>query len=226
MQEIETAKKSAGKKAAELIENGMKVGLGTGSTAQWFIESLIERHRQGLKVQVVASSQKSQEEAKRGGLPLIDIRFLSSLDITVDGADEIDPEKRMIKGGGGALLREKIIASMSKELVIIVDETKLSSQLGKKKLPIEIIPFGYRATLSHLHHLGFSGKLRFSSQETPYITDNGNYLYDLHLNSSQLQLPQDHERILSVPGVVETGFFLNLAGRVIIGFLDGTVRVT
>ena len=130
----ETIKKAVGYKAAELIEEGMLVGLGTGTTVYYFIEKLIERVSNGLKIQAVSSSLHSAELGQKGGIPMVDINKLSYLDITVDGADEIDPKKRMIKGGGGALLREKILASMSREMVVVVDESKLSHHLGQKKL--------------------------------------------------------------------------------------------
>ncbi len=219
---IEAAKRLAGEKAASFIENGMIVGLGTGSTAAYFIEHLIERCKKGLKITAVASSTPSQELAKKGGIPLVDINSITLIDVTVDGADEIDPEKRMIKGAGGALLREKIVASMSKEMIVISDETKLSPHLGSRKLPVEIIPFAHPATISKLKKRGYQGELRLKGR-SPYLTENGNYIFDIELH--QCRPEEDHEAILQVPGVVETGFFLDYAGRVVIGFLDGTVQV-
>lgn len=216
---LETAKRLAGEKAASFIEDGMIVGLGTGSTAMHFIQHLIERK---LKITAVASSLRSQELAKKGGIPLIDINTITRIDITVDGADEIDPTKRMIKGGGGALLREKIVASMSQEMVVIVDQTKLVSHLGTHKLPVEIVPFAYPATIHKLEARGYKGVVRLDGR-APYITENGNYIYDVQLHKCHPE--EDQEAILQVPGVVETGFFLNYAGRVVVGFLDGTTQV-
>lgn len=213
---IEACKKAAAEKAATLVEDGMIVGLGTGSTAAYFIEAL---GKSGKKVQTVASSKNSHDLAKAAGLKLIDLNSLKSIDLYVDGADEIDPSKQMIKGGGGALLREKILAHMSSEMTVIVDETKLVSKLGSRPLPIEILPFGLSATLHHLHQLGYRGALRSN-----LLTENGNYIFDVKLSTSSL-IEQDHLRISAIPGVIETGFFQNQAGRVIIGFKDGSVVV-
>ena len=213
---IEACKKRAAEQAALLVEDGMTVGLGTGSTAAYFIDALRKRHAEGLKIQVVASSKLSEELARN--LPLLDISTLKSIDLYVDGADEIDPKKQMIKGAGGALLREKILAHMCREMTVIVDETKLVSKLGTRPLPVEIIPFGLQATLHHLHLLGYRGKLRDK------LTDNNNYIFDVQLSPSDT-LRADHDRICSIPGVIETGFFENQAGRVIIGFKDGTTVV-
>jgi ribose 5-phosphate isomerase A len=218
---METAKKAAGEKAAALIQNGMVVGLGTGTTAAYFIQSLIHKCHQGLEIQAVASSDQSFKLAKAGNIPLIDINTIEAIDLTVDGADEIDPQKQMIKGGGGALLREKIVACMSREMVVIVDETKVVDRLGKCKLPVEIIPFGHPATIRKLNHLGYRGALRQTAEKKLFVTDNGNYIYDIHLNPQKCRPIEDHEMIIQIPGVVETGFFFNIAGRVIVGFLDG-----
>ena len=224
MNTVEHAKKAAGQKATELIKDGMVIGLGTGTTAYWFIESLIPLCKKKLKIHAVATSSASLEQARQGGIPIVDIDTITTIDLTVDGADEIDPQKRMIKGGGGALLREKIIASMSKEMIVIVDETKLVPKLGKCKLPVEITPFGHPSTIHRLKNLGFSGKIR-EKEGTLYMTENGNYIYDIYLNPEKTHPSEDHQRIIQVPGVVETGFFLNLAGRVIVGFLDGHTRM-
>lgn len=224
MDRCEQAKKSVGQKAADLIENGMIVGLGTGTTAYWFIESLSARCKKNLKIQAVASSSSSLEQALKGGIPILDINTLTSIDITVDGADEIDAQKRMIKGRGGALLKEKIIASMSREVIIIVDETKLVSKLGKCPLPVEILPFGYLSTIHKLETLGFSGQLR-QKDNTLLMTENGNYIYDISLSPETTSPFEHNQRIIQVPGVIETGFFLELTKKVMVGFLDGRVQM-
>lgn len=213
-------KKAIGKQAAHLVQEGMLVGLGTGSTAFWFIEHLIARCRAGLRIRAIASSEKSMSQAKQGGIPLLDSSLVQSLDLTVDGADEIDEQKRMIKGGGGALVREKILAHMSRETLIIVDESKLVRELGKHPLPVEIIPFAYLATLHKIETLGYTATLRTSSG-SPYITDNGNYIADLSFSTTRSHPEKDHELLSQIPGVVDTGFFFGLATRVLVGFFDG-----
>jgi ribose 5-phosphate isomerase A len=222
---IEQVKQAVGQKAAELIEQGMVVGLGTGTTASHFIQALGAKCKRGLHIKAVASSSASEKLARQVGIPLTDIDQLTSIDITVDSADEIDPKKQMIKGGGGALVREKIVASMSREMVVIVDETKLVSHLGKHRLPVEIVTFGHLATLHHLKKLGYTGSLRKNGAGSLYITDNHNYLYDIDFDPSKVDPPVDHQRITGVPGVVDTGFFIDLAGRVIVGFLDGQIVI-
>ena len=225
----ETLKKIAGYKAAELIETGMTVGLGTGSTAKYFIERLIQRSEQesNFSIKAVASSTASLELAQKGNLPILDINTITYIDITVDGADEIDDQKRMIKGGGGALLREKIVASMSREMIVIIDESKKTSLLGKRKLPIEIVPFASFATLHKVKKL--YPRAEFRTQEGSsdyYITDNGNYIIDIHF-PHLLETPEkDHVRLKEIPGVVETGFFFHLAGRVITAYNDGQLIIT
>jgi ribose 5-phosphate isomerase A len=221
----ELLKKQAGTLASSFVQNGMTIGLGTGSTAGYFIEKLSERIKlENLTIKAVASSSRSLELAKQGGIPTIDINTLSSIDLTVDGADEIDTKKRMIKGGGGALLREKIVASMSKEMIVIVDETKLVPLLGCRKLPVEVVCFAHEVTLRLIQKLGFSASFRKKEKEY-YLTDNGNYIIDVQF-SSPLQNPEkENSLIKEIPGVVETGFFFHLAGRVIIAFSDGQVVI-
>ncbi|HEX2579090.1 MAG TPA: ribose-5-phosphate isomerase RpiA [Rhabdochlamydiaceae bacterium] len=220
---LESCKKAAAEKAITFIQDGMVVGIGTGSTTFYFIENLIKQCKAGLNIKAVASSEKTTEIARKGDIPLLDIHTVKSLDIYVDGADEIDPEKRMIKGGGGALVREKIAANMSKERIFIIDESKLVSKLGKRPLPVEIIPFGQAATIHHLECLGYKGALRMKNN-APYVTDNHNLLYDIHL-SDTIKPEMAHQQITAVPGVVDTGLFFNLSGKIIIGFLDGKVVV-
>lgn len=218
------AKKAAGYKAAELIQEGMNVGIGTGSTSFFFIEKLIERHqKEKIPIHVFATSIHSEELAKKGNLPFCS-ENVTYLDIAVDGADEIDLRKRMVKGGGGALLREKIVATMSREMVVIVDEHKVVNSLGKFPLPLEIIPFGYRATLKHITDLGFKGNIRLNEQGNFYLTDNQNYIFDLHL-SEFLHFEENYPKLKEIPGLLETGFFPNQAHKVITGYSDGHVKI-
>ena len=223
---IEELKKATGYKAAELIRKGMTVGLGTGTTAYYFIEKLIQRNsEEDLNVKTVSSSQKSLKQAKEGGLITCDIDEVTHIDITVDGADEIDPDKRMIKGGGGALLREKIVASMSHEMVVIIDESKQSSQLGSRKLPVEVVPFGAKNTLYRIQKrtplAGF--RMKEEDPKSIYMTDNGNYIVDIHFKPPIEDPEKEHSLLKQIPGVVETGFFFHLAGRVIVAFSDGQI---
>lgn len=216
----DNGKKAAGVAAAELVQDGMLVGLGTGSTAAFFIRHLIERCRQGLKIEAVATSTASYELAKKGGIPLIDINQITSIDFAADGADEIDSQKRMIKGGGGALLREKVVASMSKEWVVIVDSKKWVTRLGKAPLPVEILPFAYRATEAKIEKLGLEGEFR-RAQERFFVTENGNYIFDIHFKDFIKHPEELNQQLIQIPGVLETGFFFNLAHQVIIGYPDG-----
>lgn len=222
---IENAKAAAGHKAAEFIESGMIVGLGTGSTAAHFIDALIARCRTGLNIRAVSSSHASADRAEKGGIPILDINSVPRIDITVDGADEIDPKKRMIKGGGGAHVREKILASSSNEMIVIVDETKLVSALGRAKLPVEVLFFGSPATRAKLEKKGFQGQWRLNSDGTLFITENGNLLYDIQFDELLTHPENQEELIRHIPGVVDTGFFFNLAGRVIVGHFDGTTKL-
>lgn len=220
---LNLCKKAAAEKALSFIQNGMTVGLGTGSTTAFFIEKLIEKCRSGLKIQAIATSEKSLDQARSGGIPLADINSLQSLDIYVDGADEVDSQKRLIKGGGGALLREKIAAHMSREVIIIIDESKLVQKLGQRPLPVEMVPFGHTAIIHQLNLLGYQGALRQSPHKSPYVTENQNLIYDVQLTHDNIE--RAHAQITQIPGVVETGFFPALTGQVIIGFYDGRVVV-
>ncbi|MBS0623257.1 MAG: ribose-5-phosphate isomerase RpiA [Verrucomicrobia bacterium] len=215
-------KRAVGRKAAALVRDGMLVGLGTGSTATFFIEHLIERVREGLRITAVSSSLRSADQARQGGIKVLDMNEVTSIDLTVDGADEIDPQDHMIKGGGGALLREKIVASSSHQVIIIVDESKLVPVLGTFGLPIEILPFGYQATIHKLAKLGYEGSLRMANQQ-PFITDNGHYIFDIHSPKTFSNPSQDHNRMIALAGVIETGFFFDLPIQVLVGYYDGSV---
>lgn len=213
-------KQAAGYKAAELVQNGMKIGLGTGSTAYFFIKRLIERCKDGLNIKAVATSKNSTDQARLGGIPLIDPLHLDYLDLDVDGADEIDRNKQMIKGGGGALFHEKIIARASKEMIVVIDESKLVEKLGGHALPIELSPYGFQNTILQLKALDLLGKVRMA-HEKPYVTDNGNYIWDADIREKKGDFRQLDQDIHKVPGVIATGFFWDLAGRVIIGYKEG-----
>jgi ribose 5-phosphate isomerase A len=216
------AKKVAAEKAASLIKDGMTVGIGTGSTVYYFIEKLIERCKSGLKISAAFSSLSSKELALRGGIKWIENDLFTKLDITVDGADEIDDEKIMIKGGGGALLREKMLASSSEEMIVIVDESKVKKHIGSAPLPIEISPFAYTSVIYKLEHLNLHGSLRHKNNKL-YITDNGNYIYDIKLTSPIFNPEKLDLDLRSIPGIFETGLFIAMAGRVLIGHKDGSV---
>jgi ribose 5-phosphate isomerase A len=222
---IQIAKRAAGYAAADFVHDGMLIGLGTGSTAFYFIEKLIQRCREGLKIKALPTSKKSEEQAIAGGIPILDANTLTFLDLTIDGADEIDRQKRMIKGGGGALLREKIIASMSREMIVIVDEHKIVERLGKVPLPVEIVPFAYKATLAKFQQLGYSGSMRKTEDDKLYLTDSGHYIFDIQFPEFIVNPEKEQELIRSIPGVVETGFFFGLAGTVLVGFADGHVEI-
>ncbi len=215
-------KKSAGEKAAQYVKENMLVGLGTGSTVFYFIEKLIERCKQGLNIQAISSSIQSLELASKGGIPFAKPDEVMFIDLTIDGADEVDSKKRMIKGGGGALLREKILANSSRSMIVIVDETKVVENLGRQKLPVEILPFAPVCTIDKINKLGFRGQLRLKEGKKLFLTDNGNLIYDIFFKTVRENPESDHEKLIHIPGVLETGFFCNLAKKVIVGHLDGS----
>jgi len=222
---LDEAKQQAARKAAEWIESGQIVGLGTGSTAAYFIDALIERCKRGLKIRAVPSSRSSSNRAKLGGIEILDINSAPRVDITVDGADEIDPKKRMIKGRGGAHVREKILAAASTEMVVIVDETKIVKHLGVGRLPVEILFYGSPSTRQKIEDLGFEGVWRMNKDGTLFVSENGNLMFDISFESPPGDPEEVHERLIRIPGVIDTGFFFGLAGRVVIGSSDGSVNV-
>ncbi len=220
-----TSKKAAGLAAAELVQDGMLVGLGTGSTTAFFIEALGKRCQAGLTIQAAATSERSELLAKQFGIPFLKNAAITLLDLTVDGADEIDAHKNMIKGGGGALLKEKILAGSSREMIVIVDETKVVKQLGKFPLPIEVSSFAYSSTLLRLQSMGYQASFRLKSDKTHYVTESGNLIIDIQFTTPITDPYGENERLKSVIGVLETGLFFNLAGRVIVGYHDGHTQI-
>jgi ribose 5-phosphate isomerase A len=221
---MSVAKQAAAKKAITLIEPGMTVGLGTGSTAGWAIQAIGKRVREGLKIKAVASSIASETEATKAGIEIISFENLSSIDIYIDGADEVDEQKNLIKGGGGALLREKILAYNSKEFIVIIDETKLVHRLGSFHLPVEIVPFASQLTIKNIAKLNCITALRMKDNR-PFTTDNENWIVDCAFNT--IAHVEDLNRQLHlIPGVVETGLFpAAMVSKVISGSDDGSVRL-
>jgi ribose 5-phosphate isomerase A len=207
-------KKAAAEKAVEMIKDGMVVGLGTGSTAQYAIEAVGRRVADGLDVRAVATSVNTEMEAARAGIDVIDIGDAGIIDITIDGADEVDPALDLVKGMGGALLREKLVASYSKQEVIVVDDSKLVRLLGTRSpLPIEVVPFGHRRTRETLRELGCEPTIKGGAE--PAFTDNGNVIY--HCAFAGIDDAYTLEDALHrIPGVVETGLFLGLATKVVV----------
>jgi len=220
------AKAAAGRRAAEFVSDGMMVGLGTGSTAEYAIRRLAERVKEdGLRITAVSTSLRTELLARESGIALVDINGVGHIDLTIDGADEIDHAFNMIKGGGGALLREKVVARASRLEVIVIDPAKLVDRLGRNwPVPVEVVPFGWAQTARALHALGCEAKLRGPSEDRPYRTDNGNVLLDCRFpiigNPAELE-----KKINAVPGVVESGLFIGLAHRLIIGHPDGACEV-
>ncbi len=218
-------KAALGEYAAQLVEEGMTIGLGTGTTATFFIKSLIARCKKGLFIRAVSSSEASLKLALGGGIEVLDMDQVETIDLTIDGADEVDPEWRLIKGKGGALLREKIVASASKKMIVAIDESKIVEKLGAQGLPVEVLPFGARATLHHIESLGYKGTFRKTKEGALYRTDSGNYIFDIH-SPLYFDEPEKSElEILKIPGVIETGFFFDLATALLIGYGNGKVEL-
>ena len=223
MSEKERERELAARRAVEWVEHGMLLGLGTGGTASWAIRLIGERVRQGLQVQAIPTSRRTEELARAEGIPLIGFAATDRLDLTIDGADEVDGSFCLIKGGGGALLREKIVAAASDRVVIVGDSQKLVSVLGRFPLPVEVIPFGWQAAARRIRGLGAEPVLRHGAGELPFRTDEGNLILDCPFG--QIADPEALSRVLSdIPGVVEHGLFVGLATAVVIGRGD-TVEV-
>lgn len=221
--QVHPGKKAAGERAAALVEPGMTIGLGTGSTAYWAIQAIGERVRDGLEIRAIATSIESEQMARSLRIPLVTFAECMAFDMDIDGADEVDQRFCLIKGGGGALLREKIIAAASRRMVVVADDSKWVRQLGAFPLPVEIIPFGWEITRQKVGALGCEPVLR-EKQGAPYLTDNGNYILDCSF--SQIADPAGLEALLrGIPGVVESGLFIGMADTVILGHADGTTTL-
>ena len=206
-------KQRSAEAACEYVKDGMIVGLGTGSTAEFAVKKIGELVRNGLSIRGIPTSDATKILAESEGIPLIDFSETMFIDLTIDGADEIDANLNMIKGGGAALLREKIVASASREEIIIVSVSKLVQQLGAFPLPVEVIPFGWQVVFNQLESLQGNPELRLK-QGQPSVTDQGNFIVDCHFR--KIENPEQLEQHLNmIPGVVENGLFINLCTRMI-----------
>ncbi|MBS4201785.1 ribose-5-phosphate isomerase RpiA [Bacillus sp. FJAT-49732] len=217
------AKKLAGEKAIEFVKNDMIVGLGTGSTVYWAILKIGGLVKQGLRIKGVPTSIQTEQLANELGIPLVGLSSINQIDLTIDGADEANEEFELIKGGGGALLREKMVASISKRMVVVMDETKYVPNLGKFPLPVEITQFGWEMTRRQISALGCEPALRLKDN-IPFITDNGNYILDCHFGEI-LDANKLNQTLNMIPGVVENGLFVNMADTMVIGNRNGHVDI-
>ena len=228
---IEKAKFAAARRAVDFVEGGMRVGLGSGSTAAWMVRCLGQRVREeGLKITAVPTSDRTAALARAEGITVVTLDEARWLDLTIDGTDEFDPDLNLIKGGGGAHLREKIVATASDQVIVIADAAKEVARLGAFPLPVEVVPFGWQTSkalieemLVALDVLGREVTLRMKG-DLPFTSDEGNRILDLHLgrigNARQLALVLNQ-----VPGVVENGLFIDICDRVVIGHGDGRVEL-
>ena len=220
-------KKAAAIRALDFVKPGMKLGLGTGSTAEHFVRALGEKVKQGLDIVGVPTSERTAKLAESLGIPLSNLDDTPHLDVTVDGADELDLELRLIKGGGGALLREKIVATASGRMIVIADASKVVKRLGAFPLPVEVVPFGAPVTARKIAEvagaLGCTGKMSRRADEygEPFFTDNGNFIYDCEFE----EIPDADAlapALNRIPGVVDNGLFVGIATLAIVGTPSGT----
>ena len=217
-------KKMAAEKAVEHVDNGMVIGLGTGSTVKYAIKKLGEMVNTGLKIEGIPTSLRTKKLATEYDIPLVDLNDYTEIDLTIDGADEVDSHLNLIKGGGGALTREKIIAYHSKKEIIVIDEAKVVKKLGiDSPVPVEVTKYGWNATKKTLEELGCTAELRTIMDEV-YITDNSNYILDCDFG--KINEPEALEKeINSIPGVIENGLFIDLVDEVIVGSKQGIITL-
>jgi ribose 5-phosphate isomerase A len=217
--EAEELKKAAAEKALELVQDGMLLGLGSGSTVKYFTEGVGRLVASGMKVRGVPTSRATAELAAANGIPVVQ-ELVGPIDIAVDGADEVDPGLNLIKGRGGALSREKIVAEAAKRFVVVVDESKMVKQLGVGVLPVEVLPFLWRTTAERLTALAVSLTVR-GGEEAPYITDNGNLILDLTIEGGIKETGKFADSLKRVTGVVEHGLFIGMTDTLIVAGPEG-----
>ena len=210
------AKQRAGTRAVEFIEDGMTLSLGTGSTAYWMVERLGVRVREGLRVRCVPTSRRTEEQARSLNIPLVSFADVQRLDLAIDGADEIGPDLALIKGGGGALLREKLVARAARRFIVVADASKRVEVLGRFPLPVEVVPFAWEVTSLGVSEVtNTEAQLRRDERGQVYLTDNGNYILDCRC--SEIRDPESRERELKLlTGVVECGLFVRMADLAVV----------
>jgi len=216
---IDDLKRAAAAKAVELVQDGMLVGLGTGSTARFFTEGVGSLVAEGMKLRGVPTSRATAELAASLGIPIV-TEIVGQIDLAVDGADEVDPALNLIKGRGGALFREKLVAAAAKRFVVVVDESKLVKALGVGVLPVEVLPFLWRSTAQRIAAIGVSLVVR-GGEETPYVTDNGNIILDLTVPGPINAVEDLATELKSITGVVEHGLFVGMTDTVIVAGAEG-----
>ena len=223
--DLDQLKKAAATEAVQCIRTGMVVGLGTGSTAKYMIQALGEKVRAGMSLRGVPTSQETATLAKQAGIPLLDTENRWEIDIAIDGADQVDPKFNLIKGGGGALLKEKIVAASAKQFIVVVDYTKQVQVLGGSfPLPIEVVPFGWGSTAREIESLTKSRVVLRERNGAPFLTEAGHFILDVHLD--KIPQPGDLETALNlIPGVVETGLFVGRTDVLIVGTPQGVRTV-
>jgi len=219
----EEMKRVAGEYAVGFVQPGFVTGIGTGSTVYYFIHALAEKVKQGLDITAVVTSRKSGELSKQLGITVTDLNDVDTIDITIDGADEVDKQLQLIKGGGGALLQEKMVAAASRKMIVIADGNKIADQLGRFPLPVEVIPYGWKQTQKHIGKLGCRKIILREKDGKPFITDHGHYILDCHFEKIE-QASLLSQQLNSIPGVVENGLFIDMASAVIIAKEDGTTQ--
>ncbi|HUO25129.1 MAG TPA: ribose-5-phosphate isomerase RpiA [Candidatus Aquilonibacter sp.] len=208
-------KEAAARASLQFIKDGQVVGLGTGTTAAHFVHLLGEQVQKGLKIRGIPTSERSRQQAANLGIPLTTFEECQSIDVTVDGADEVDPQLRLIKGGGGALLREKIVASATKQMVVVADASKRVAVLGKFPLPVEVIKFARPLVEKRIAALGADVDLRRNSDGQPYLTDENNYILDCRFGRIE-NVDALARQLSDMPGVVEHGLFIGMANIVLV----------
>ena len=218
----DSAKRNAAEEAVKLVKNGMTVGLGTGSTAAIAVDLIGEKLSDNFQIVGMPTSVQTKNQAEKNGIKLIGIDDEDSIDIAIDGADEVSDELNLIKGLGGALLREKKVEKKAKELIIIVDESKMVERLGVGPLPVEVEITNHKSTSKEIEKLGCKANLRIKNDGEPFVTDNGNYIYHCHFGNG-IDNPKIIDiKLLDIEGVVDTGLFIDMATKVIVGNQKGT----
>ena len=222
MHTAEDIKKLVGIYAAQFVQQDSVIGLGTGSTVYWLLQELGNRIKQGLRFTAVPTSSQTLAIGKELGINFTELNDVDELSITIDGADEADGQLQLIKGGGGALLQEKMVAAATKKLIIIADHTKIVEHLGKFPLPVEVIPFGWKQVQKHIAALGCEKIVLRTRNNQTYTTDCHNHILDCYFNKIE-NAASLNAALHNIPGVVETGLFINMASTVIAGYPDGKI---